>query len=68
MGEHPLLPPIHDTFNKGDPEAHVIALGRRFPALCKLLSTLLTIPPPKSNDVHVSNDKSHYRRRYAAMH
>ncbi|CAM9707338.1 unnamed protein product [Scytosiphon promiscuus] len=50
MGEHPLLPPIQDTFNKGDAEAQVLAVGRRFPALCKLLATLVTASPPKSQD------------------
>ena len=54
MEEHPLLPAIHDTFAKGDPEAHVMALGRRFPALCKLLATLVTVSPPRSNDANVS--------------
>ncbi|CAN0342786.1 unnamed protein product, partial [Ectocarpus sp. 12 AP-2014] len=50
MGEHPLLPPIQDTFNKGDVEAHVLSIGRRFPALCKLLATLVTASPPKSQE------------------
>ncbi len=50
MGDHPLLPPIQDTFSKGDAEAHASAIRRRFPALCKLLATLVTASPPKSQD------------------
>jgi len=50
MGDHPLLPPIQDTFSKGDAEGHASAIGRRFPALCKLLATLVTASPPKSQD------------------
>lgn len=55
MGDHPLLPPVQDTFRPGDAEAHVRAVGRRFPALCKLLATLITAsPPPKSHESDVS--------------
>lgn len=53
MGDHPLLPPIQDTFPRGDAEAQVLAVGRRFPALCKLLATLVTASPPKSQDAEV---------------
>lgn len=54
MGDHPLLPPLQDTFKPGDAEAHVRAVGRRFPALCKLLATLTTASPPKSYESDVS--------------
>lgn len=54
MGEHPLLPPLQQTFEPGDAEAHVRAVGRRFPALCKLLATLITASPPKSHESDVS--------------
>eukprot|EP00903_Cladosiphon_okamuranus_P006268 g6151.t1 len=57
MGDHPLLPPIQDTFNKGDAEAHVLAIGRRFPALCKLLATLVTASLPKAQ--HADADHQH---------
>lgn len=53
MGDHPLLPPIQDTFPRGDVEAQVLAVARRFPALCKLLATLVTASPPKSQDAEV---------------
>ncbi|CAN0345767.1 unnamed protein product, partial [Ectocarpus fasciculatus] len=33
-----------------DVEAHVLSIGRRFPALCKLLATLVTASPPKSQE------------------
>lgn len=54
MGDHPLLPPIQHAYKKGDAEAQVLAIGRRFPALCKLLATLVTASPPKAQDAEVS--------------
>lgn len=53
MGEHPLLPPLEDTFPAGDAEAYVLAVGRRFPALCKLLATLVTASPSKTQETDV---------------
>ncbi|CAN0313327.1 unnamed protein product, partial [Discosporangium mesarthrocarpum] len=55
LREHRLLPPLHTLHQDQQgqqgllgPEEYVLALGRRFPALCKLLSTLLrdTLPRP----------------------
>lgn len=54
MEDHPLLPPIQDTFAKGDAESYVLAVSRRFPALCKLLATLIAASPPKARNSEVS--------------
>lgn len=55
MGDHPLLPPIQETYPKGDGEAQVKAIGRRFPALCKLLATLVSATSPKTQEADVSS-------------
>lgn len=51
----PLLVPLKDLLGNGgeeddEEERYAQALGRRFPALCRLLAALVTTPVPKSQD------------------